>query len=153
MGVKDKEKYLYFLGREIVNMPVELALGAFRICLQPVGRTNVSVRIVSSMASIWGADFVPQCYGSAQHHFLSLPIPPIIWILCFDASWCRVEIGWCHKLAGTMYRHQCDWVCIWGCQCPKRHWNVISGAYCCIWDYGRTKSDRCHKLAGTVSRY
>ena len=59
MGVKDKEKYLYFLRREIVNMPVELALGAFRICLQSVGHANVSARIVSSMASIWGANFVP----------------------------------------------------------------------------------------------
>ena len=86
MGLKDKGIYLYFLRREIVNMLVELALGAFRVSLQPVGHANVSVRIVSSMAPIWGVDFIPQCYGSAQHHLLSLSIPLVIWILCFDAQ-------------------------------------------------------------------
>ena len=105
MGLKDKGIYLYFLRREIVDMPVELALGAFGVSLQPVGHANVSVRIVSSMALIWGADFIPQCYGSAQHHLLSLSIPLVIWILCFDARWGRVKIGWCCKLAGTMSRH------------------------------------------------
>jgi hypothetical protein len=32
-GCENEEIYLYFLGREIVDMPVELALGAFGICL------------------------------------------------------------------------------------------------------------------------
>ena len=86
MGLKDKGIYLYFLRREIVDMPVELALSAFRVSLQPVSHANVSVRIVSSIAPIWGVDFIPQCYGSAQHHLLSLSIPLVIWILCFDAQ-------------------------------------------------------------------
>jgi hypothetical protein len=69
MGVKNEEIYLYFLGREIVDMPVELALGAFGICIQPVGHANVSARTVSSVASIWGAYFVLRCYRSAQQPF------------------------------------------------------------------------------------
>jgi hypothetical protein len=77
-GCENKEIYLYFLGREIVDMPVELALSAFRICLQPVSHANISARMVSSVALIWGAYFIPQYCHSAQHHLLSLLISPII---------------------------------------------------------------------------